>query len=154
MKLVLQRVTQASVTIDDVCVGEIRHGLVVLIGVGQGDTELTADRLIEKLVNLRVFSDDNGKMNRSVSDVSGSLLLISQFTLYANCRNGRRPAFTDAATPEVAKQLYESFVQKCHQTGVPVACGVFAADMQVSLVNDGPVTIVLDSAELFGAGNG
>jgi D-aminoacyl-tRNA deacylase len=148
LKLVAQRVSKADVTIAGSCVGTIRQGLVVLIGVGQGDTKSTADRLVEKLVNLRIFADENGKMNRSVLDVGGSLLLVSQFTLYADCRKGRRPAFTDAAAPDEARQLYEYFVQQCRDTTLPVACGVFAADMQVSLVNDGPVTIILDSQEL------
>lgn len=148
MKLVLQRVTQASVAIDNEIVGEIRHGFVVLIGVGQGDEVLTADRMVEKMLQLRVFADDQGKMNRSLVDIGGSLLLISQFTLYADCRKGRRPAFTDAAPPAEAKSLYEYFVKRCREASVNVQCGVFAADMQVSLINDGPVTIVLDSKEL------
>ncbi|MGV3483909.1 MAG: D-aminoacyl-tRNA deacylase [Planctomycetaceae bacterium] len=148
MKLVVQRVTQAAVEVDGACVGSIRHGMLVLIGVGQGDTSSTLDPMVEKLINLRIFADQAGKMNRSVIDVGGSLLLISQFTLYADCRKGRRPAFTDAAAPDVAKALYESFVQRCRDRSVPVACGVFAADMQVSLVNDGPVTIILDSQQL------
>ena len=145
MRLVIQRVTEASVTVAGQCVGAIRQGMVVLIGVGQGDTSQTANRLIDKLVNLRIFADENGKMNRSVVDVKGSLLLISQFTLYADCRKGRRPAFTDAATPAEAKMLYEWFVERCRETGVPVACGIFAADMQVAMINDGPVTIIFDS---------
>ena len=147
LRLVIQRVTEASVTIAGECVGTIDRGLVVLIGIGQGDTVQTVDRLIEKLINLRVFADESGKMNRSVIEIKGSLLLISQFTLYADCRKGRRPAFTAAAAPDQAKTLYETFVERCRDTGVPVACGIFAADMQVSLINDGPVTILLDSSD-------
>jgi D-tyrosyl-tRNA(Tyr) deacylase len=148
LKLVVQRVTEASVTIDGQCIGRIGTGLAVLVGVGQGDEKATADRLVEKIVNMRVFADAYGKMNRSVVEVGGSLLLVSQFTLYADCRKGRRPAFTDAAAPDLARELYEYFVAGCRNTSVNVACGVFAADMKVSLINDGPVTIVLDSREL------
>jgi D-aminoacyl-tRNA deacylase len=148
LKLVLQRVSQASVAVSSEIVGTIDQGFVVLIGVGQGDQVLTANRMIEKMLQLRVFADEQGKMNRSITDVGGSLLLISQFTLYADCRKGRRPAFTDAAPPVEAKMLYDYFVQRCRESNVHVQCGIFAADMQVSLVNDGPVTIVLDSKEL------
>jgi len=144
----VQRVTEASVTIDGQCVGEIGTGMAVLVGVGQGDTKSTADRLLEKLLNLRIFADENGKMNRSIVEIGGALLLVSQFTLYADCRKGRRPSFTDAAAPDLARELYEYFVARCHATGLGIACGVFAADMTVSLINDGPVTILLDSREL------
>ena len=148
MRLVVQRVTEASVTIDGQCVGEIGAGMAVLVGVGQGDTKLTADRLLEKILNLRIFADENGKMNRSIVEIGGALLLVSQFTLYADCRKGRRPSFTGAATPDLAREVYDYFVAGCRATGLGVACGVFAADMKVSLINDGPVTILLDSREL------
>ncbi len=122
--------------------------MAVLVGVGQGDTKSTADRLLGKLLNLRIFADENGKMNRSVVEIGGALLLVSQFTLYADCRKGRRPSFTDAAAPDLARELYDYFVTACRATDLVVACGVFAADMQVSLINEGPVTILLDSREL------
>lgn len=147
--MLIQRVTQASVVIDQQCVGTIDRGLMVLVGVGQGDTKLIADRMVEKLVNLRIFSDEHGKMNLSVLDMGGAILLVSQFTLYADCKRGRRPAFTNAALPITARELYEYVVDQCRMTGAPVQCGVFAADMKVSLVNDGPVTIGLDSKDLF-----
>lgn len=149
LKLVLQRVSEASVTIEGEVVGAIDRGFVVLVGVGRGDTKEIVERLVEKTLQLRVFADGDGKMNLSVKDVSGSLLLISQFTLYADCRKGRRPAFTDAAPPAEAKMLYEYFVERCRESGVVVQTGVFAADMKVSLVNDGPVTILLDSEALI-----
>ncbi len=148
MRLVVQRVTEASVTIEGQCVGEIGAGMAVLVGVGQGDTKLTADRLLEKVLNLRIFADENGKMNQSIVEIGGALLLVSQFTLYADCRKGRRPSFTDAAAPDLARELYEYFVAGCRATGLGFACGVFAADMKISLINDGPVTILLDSREL------
>ena len=148
MRLVVQRVAEAAVTIDGQSVGEIGAGMTVLVGVGQGDTKSTADRLLEKLLNLRIFADENGKMNRSVVEIGGALLLVSQFTLYADCRKGRRPSFTDAAAPDLSRELYDYFVAGCRATDLVVACGVFAADMQVSLINDGPVTILLDSREL------
>lgn len=148
MRLVLQRVSQGSVSVDGQVVGAIERGLVVLVGIGQGDTEATATRMIDKLLALRIFADDAGKMNRSVVDVGGEVLLISQFTLYADCRKGRRPAFTQAAAPAEAQRLYETCVACVRRSGARTQTGIFAADMQVSLVNDGPVTIVLDSAEL------
>ncbi len=148
MKFVVQRSRTASVTVDGQIVGAIDHGLVVLIGVGQGDTKAIADRLMDKLLALRIFSDSAGKMNLSVQEVGGQLLLISQFTLYADCRKGRRPSFIAAGPPDLAKQLYEYCIELGHAAGLKTACGVFAADMQVQLVNDGPVTIVLDSAEI------
>lgn len=148
MKLVLQRVSQGSVSVEGQVVGAIDRGLVVLVGVGQGDTETTATRMIDKLLALRIFADAAGKMNRSVVDVGGEVLMISQFTLYADCRKGRRPAFTQAAAPAEAKRLYEYCVASVRRSGVRTQMGIFAADMQVSLINDGPVTIALDSAEL------
>jgi len=151
--MLLQRVTEAAVVVDGVSVGKIKKGLLVLVGVGQGDTELTADRMVEKLIHLRVFADDNGKMNLSLGDIEGSILLVSQFTLYADCRRGRRPAFTDAAEPQTARELYQYVVQRCRSANLPIECGIFAADMKVTSVNDGPVTICLDSKELFDPGH-
>lgn len=148
MKVILQRSLQAAVHIDGEAVGQIDHGLVALVGVGQGDDEQTAKTMADKTARLRIFADDAGKMNRSVVDSGGGVLAISQFTLLANCRKGRRPAFTEAAPPQIAKQLYEHYIQCLKNFNLPVACGVFAADMRVSLVNDGPVTIILDSDEL------
>ena len=149
MKMLLQRVSQAAVRVDDRVVGTIDQGLVVLLGVGQGDTAAITDRMIDKLLGLRIFADEAGKMNRSVVDVGGSVLMISQFTLYADCRRGRRPAFTAAAPPELAQRLYQHAIDSVRRRGVPVATGIFAADMQVSLVNEGPVPILLDSAEIL-----
>ena len=130
---------------DSQTVGKIDLGLVALVGIGKGDTAATASGLADKTAFLRIFSDENGKMNRSVVDVGGGVLAISQFTLLADCRKGRRPAFTDAATPEIAKELYEHYIDCLKQHGLNVQTGIFAADMQVSLTNDGPVTIILDS---------
>jgi D-tyrosyl-tRNA(Tyr) deacylase len=141
-------VTAGSVSVDHKIVGSIETGLVVLVGVGQGDTESIADRMIDKLLRLRIFADEAGKMNLSVADIAGGLLLISQFTLYADCRKGRRPSFTSAADPPDASRLYRYFVDSVVASGLRTQAGVFAADMKVSIVNDGPVTIVLDSAEL------
>lgn len=148
MKVLLQRSRNAKVVIDDNVVGQIEFGLVALVGIADGDTSEVVRTLADKTALLRIFADENGKMNRSVLDVGGGVLTISQFTLLANCRKGRRPAFTGAAQPEVAKELYELYIDLLRGHGVPVQCGVFAADMQVTLTNDGPVTIVLDSAEL------
>lgn len=148
MKFVVQRSQAASVSIDGQIVGAIRHGLVVLIGVGQGDTEATCDRMMDKLVGLRIFSDQAGKMNLDVRESGGQLLLISQFTLYADCRKGRRPSFIAAGDPATAKRLYEYCIERSQAAGLETACGVFAADMQVQLINDGPVTILLDSDQI------
>jgi D-aminoacyl-tRNA deacylase len=145
---VIQRVTAGSVSVDQTVVGSIETGLVVLVGVGQGDTESIADRMVDKLLGLRIFSDEAGKMNLSVVDVSGGLLLVSQFTLYADCRKGRRPSFTSAGEPGEANRLYRYVVDSVAASGLRTQTGVFAADMKVTIVNDGPVTIVLDSAEL------
>lgn len=146
MRFVIQRSGAASVSVQGDVVGAIERGLVVLIGVGQGDTESIADRMMNKLLGLRIFSDPAGKMNLNLLDSGGQLLLISQFTLYADCRKGRRPSFTAAADPAIAQQLYEYCIERGRAAGVKTACGVFAADMQVQLINDGPVTITLDSA--------
>lgn len=149
MRVVIQRVSEASVTVDQKTVGAIGQGLMVLLGVAQGDTSQEAKALAEKTAGLRIFEDDAGKMNRSVEEIGGSLLVVSQFTLLGDCRKGRRPGFTDAAPPELADQLYEEYVAALRSRGVNVATGVFRADMQVALVNDGPVTMLLDSRKQF-----
>ncbi len=149
MRLLIQRVSEASVRVDQRIVGEIGNGLLVLVGVTASDTEVIEDRMIEKLVKLRIFSDDEGKMNKSVLDVGGEVLTVSQFTLYADAKNGNRPSYTNAARPEQASPAFDRFVAKlAMRIGKPVPTGVFGADMKVSLVNDGPVTIWLDSSEL------
>ena len=145
MRAVVQRVTRADVRIHGEVVGEIQRGLVILLGVGNDDTEADADYLAEKIVALRIFDDAAGKMNLSLRDVSGGVLVISQFTLYADVRRGLRPSWSDAARPEVAEPLYKSFVEKLRSMVGTVATGSFRAMMQVELVNDGPVTILLDS---------
>jgi D-tyrosyl-tRNA(Tyr) deacylase len=146
MRAVLQRVSRAQVAVAGEVVGAIDHGLCVLLGCGHGDGPADLGYIVEKLVNLRIFGDDAGKMNRSVLDVGGGVLMISQFTLYGDCRRGRRPAFVDAMEPVGAKALYEQAIEAVRKAGVTrVAAGIFAADMQVELVNDGPVTILLDS---------
>ncbi len=144
MKVVIQRVTSASVTVGDSIVDQIGRGTLVLVGVEKGDDEKKADWLVDKICGLRIFSDNDGKMNLSVMDISGSLLIVSQFTLAGNCTKGKRPSFDTAAPPDEGKRLYEYFVAAARRTGVPVATGIFQADMQVSLVNDGPVTFVLE----------
>lgn len=149
MRVVIQRVSEASVTVDQKTVGAIGQGLMVLLGVAQGDTSQEAKSLAEKTAGLRIFEDDAGKMNRSVEEIGGSLLVVSQFTLLGDCRKGRRPGFSDAAPPELADQLYEEYVAALRSRGVNVATGVFRADMQVALVNDGPVTMLLDSRKQF-----
>jgi D-tyrosyl-tRNA(Tyr) deacylase len=145
MRAVLQRVRRAKVTVEGETTGEIGAGWLVLLGVAPDDNQKQVEWLADKIANLRAFADDDGKMNRSVLDVGGSVLAVSQFTLYADCRKGRRPSFIGAALPAVAEPLYEAFVIALKALGVPVATGRFAADMRVELVNDGPVTIVLDS---------
>ncbi len=144
MKLVVQRVKNAQVEVEQKIVGKIEHGFLVLLGVTHNDTKEKADYLVKKLCNLRVFSDENDKMNLSIKDVKGELLIVSQFTLYANCQDGNRPSFTNAAKPEQANELYEYFCQKCEDNGIKVEEGIFGADMKVSLLNDGPVTIILE----------
>ena len=148
MRAVVQRVARASVTIDGEVTGRIGAGYVVLLGVGQGDTRAQADTLWGKLRGLRINEDDAGKTNLSLADVDGEVLVVSQFTLYANCRRGRRPSFTDAADPALANELYEYFVGLVRADVERVATGTFAANMQVELVNDGPFTIVLDTDQL------
>lgn len=144
MKLVVQRVLEANVKVDSKIVGQIAQGFVVLLGVGEHDTKESVDYLVQKLLKLRVFTDEHDKMNLSIQDVKGELLIISQFTLYADCSGGNRPSFINAAKPEQANELYEYFVQECRKSGTKVQTGIFAADMKVSLVNDGPVTILLE----------
>lgn len=146
MRAVVQRVTQASVTVDAQVVGAIDGGLLVLLGVGAGDTAQEAQWLAHKVANLRIFSDAEGKMNRSVQDTGGAVLVVSQFTLYGDTRRGFRPSFVHAALPEIAEPLVEAFIAGVRAEGVPVATGVFRADMQVALVNDGPVTILLEKS--------
>ena len=145
MRAVLQRVCQASVDVDDTTVGQIGRGWLVLLGVARGDTEADAAWLADKLLNLRAFEDEQGKMNRSVVEVRGEILVVSQFTLLGDCRAGRRPSFTDAAEPAEAKRQYEHFCSLLAPSGLKIATGVFRAMMKVSLVNDGPVTFLLDS---------
>lgn len=148
MRLVIQRVTHASVTIEDREAGRIGQGFLVLIGVEQEDTREIADKMLRKMLNLRIFSDENGKTNLSLRDVNGALLLVSQFTLCADCRKGNRPSFVRAGAPEQAKDLYEYMVQACRASGVTTQQGEFGADMKVELLNDGPFTILLDSREI------
>lgn len=151
MKFVIQRVKEASVTIEGEVKGAINQGFLVLIGVSKEDTTEIADKMIRKMLGLRIFEDANGKTNLSLDDVDGELLLISQFTLYADCKHGNRPSFTDAGLPGPANEMYEYIVASCRKTGKKVETGVFGADMKVSLLNDGPFTIVLDSKEIVGA---
>jgi D-aminoacyl-tRNA deacylase len=148
MRAVIQRVTEGSVSIDDVVVGAIKAGLVILLGVGAGDQESDVELLANKIANLRIFADADGKFNLSAIDVNAELLVISQFTLFADARRGRRPSFTDAARPETAIPLYEKFVEKLRMMGFKVETGEFQADMLVEIYNSGPVTIWLDTAEL------
>ena len=145
MRIVLQRVTRAAVEVDSKIVGAIGHGLLLLAAVSKKDTEQDAAWLAEKVVHLRIFSDENGKMNRSALDVRAELLVVSQFTLYGDCRKGRRPSFYQAAEPEHANNLYQHFVNSLKAFGLPVETGVFQAHMQESLINDGPVTLLLES---------
>lgn len=148
MKFVIQRVTEANVKVDGKIIGEISKGFMVLIGVGQEDTKEIADKMVKKLVGLRIFEDENGKTNLSLADVNGQLLLISQFTLYANCKKGYRPSFIEAGAPDMASDMYEYIISECKKSVPVVERGIFGADMKVSLVNDGPFTILLDSDHL------
>ena len=149
MRAVVQRVTKAAVTVEDSVVGAIGLGLLVLLGVSRGDTEASADYIVEKLLGLSIFDDDSGKMNLSVRNVGGAMLVVSQFTLFGDLRRGKRPSFDDAARPEQARALYEYVVAKIREQGIECATGEFQAMMHVSLVNDGPVTILIDSEKLF-----
>ena len=144
MKVVVQRVKYANVKVDGKTVGEIEKGFLVLIGIKQGDNKEQADYLAKKVCNLRVFTDDNDKMNLSLKDVNGKLLIVSQFTLYGNCEDGNRPSFIEAARPEEAIPLYEYFCKQCEERGIEVQKGIFGADMKVELLNDGPVTIIIE----------
>lgn len=146
MKFVIQRCQEASVSVDGKTVGAIEKGLMVLIGVGKDDTTDVVDKYLKKLLQLRIFEDENGKTNRSLMDIGGQLLLVSQFTLYANCRHGNRPGFTDAGDPQKAKELYEYLIERAKEQVSVVEHGIFGADMKVALVNDGPFTIILDEA--------
>ena len=149
MKLVIQRVQEVSVSVDQKVVGKIGHGFMVLLGVSQTDTEEIADKMFQKLLKLRIFEDENGKTNLDIKSVNGELLIISQFTLYADCRHGNRPSFIGAGTPDQANALYEYFLSQCRKEIPVVEQGIFGAHMMVSLINDGPFTIVLDSDEII-----
>lgn len=148
MKFVIQRVTHASVTVDNEVIGKIGKGFLVLIGVTHEDTKEIADKMVKKMTGLRIFEDEQGKTNLALSDVGGELLLVSQFTLYANCKRGYRPGFTDAGAPDMANAMYEYIISECKKVIPTVETGKFGADMKVELLNDGPFTIVLDSNEL------
>ena len=148
MRFVIQIVQNASVKVDDEITGEINHGFLVLVGVHKDDNRMIADKMIRKLLGLRIFSDENDKINLSLADVKGQLLLVSQFTLYADCKKGNRPSFTDAARPEEASELFDYIISECKKQNYEVQTGIFGADMKVSLLNDGPFTIILDSDDL------
>ena len=148
MRFVIQRVKEACVRVDSETIGEMGKGYLVLVGVSDSDTEQTADKMIRKMIGLRIFEDDNGKTNLSLADVGGSLLLVSQFTLYANCKKGNRPSFIEAGDPEKANAIYEYVIRECKKSVPDVQTGSFGAEMEVSLTNDGPFTILLDSEKL------
>lgn len=149
MRLVVQKVKYASVTINEKVNGKIEKGFMVLVGFTHQDTKEIVDKMVDKMIHLRIFEDENGKMNLSLQDVEGSILSVSQFTLYADCKKGRRPSFIDAAKPDIAVPLYDYFNQKISEQGINVETGIFGADMKVELLNDGPVTIILDSQEII-----
>mgnify|MGYP004454937911 FL=1 len=148
MKFVIQRVTAASCVVDGTVTGAIKDGFCVFIGVAETDTKQIADKMIQKLIGMRIFSDENDKINLSLHDINGSLLLISQFTLYANCRKGNRPSFTDAGNPDMANEMYEYIIVECKKQIPNVQTGIFGADMKLEIHNDGPFTIILDSNDL------
>lgn len=148
MRFLIQRVNKASVSVEDGITGSIEKGFLVFIGIGQEDTKAEADRLVKKMIGLRIFADENGKTNLSIKDVGGELLLVSQFTLYADCKKGNRPSFVKAAGPDMAEELYRYIIEKCRADIPVVEKGVFGADMKVTLENDGPFTVMLDSGEL------
>lgn len=150
MKLVIQRVTHASVTVDNNVIGKIGKGYMVLIGVSDTDTKEIADKMLDKMIKLRIFEDENGKTNLSLADVGGELLLISQFTLYANCKKGNRPSFIEAGSPDHANALYEYIIEKCKERVDVVEQGEFGAEMKAELLNDGPFTVILDSEQICG----
>ena len=145
MKIVIQRVKQASVKVEEKIIGKINQGLLVFLGVGDGDNKIMVDRYVDKLIKLRIFADENDKTNLSIQDISGEILVVSQFTLYADCKKGNRPSFTNAASPELANELYEYFKEQVKNKFGSVECGEFGADMKVNLVNDGPFTLVLEN---------
>jgi len=149
MRIVLQRVSEARVRVDSEVVGEIGAGLMVLLGVGREDSDVDVSYLADKVAGLRIFKDEDGKLNRSVADIAGGVLVVSQFTLYGDCRKGRRPGFSAAAPPKLANRLYREFTEQLRGKGLTVATGIFQADMQVELINDGPVTMLLDSGKEF-----
>lgn len=153
MKFLIQNVQKASVTVNNTTIGKIDQGFLVFIGICNEDNVMIADKMVHKLLNLRIFKDDAGKTNLSLSDVSGELLLISQFTLYADCRHGNRPSFINSGKPELAKELYEYIIVKCKQSGLKIQTGSFGADMKVELINDGPFTIMLDSDDIVKESN-
>ena len=148
MRFIIQRVSNSKMTIDNKIRGQIGKGFMVLIGVGESDTKEIADKMIHKMINLRIFEDENGKTNLGLKDVGGSLLLISQFTLYADCKRGNRPSFIEAGKPDMANEMYEYIIEKCRESVDEVQTGEFGADMKVQLLNDGPFTILLDSDQL------
>ncbi|MEF9991010.1 MAG: D-aminoacyl-tRNA deacylase [Romboutsia sp.] len=149
MRAVVQRVSSSKVTVDEAITGEISKGLLVLLGVTHEDSSSDVDYMIDKILNLRIFEDENDKMNLSLKDVGGELLVVSQFTLYGDCRKGRRPSFSSAAKPDMANELYEEFIEKAKAEGINIGTGKFAAHMMVELTNDGPVTMLLDSTKIF-----
>ena len=148
MRFVIQRVKNANVQVDEQIVGNINHGLLVFVGICESDTKEIADKMIKKLIGLRIFEDENGKTNLDLKTVNGNMLIISQFTLYADCRKGNRPSFVHAGSPEMANQLYEYILDECAKSFPDIQHGIFGADMKVSLLNDGPFTIILDSEEI------
>ncbi|MCD8232239.1 MAG: D-tyrosyl-tRNA(Tyr) deacylase [Clostridiales bacterium] len=148
MKFVIQRVKKASVTVDNEIIGRIQEGFLVLIGVAETDTKLIADKMIRKMIGLRIFQDESGKTNLALKDVNGELLLVSQFTLYADCKKGNRPSFTRSGNPVLAENLYEYIIKECKKSVPVVESGSFGADMKVELLNDGPFTVILDSEEI------
>lgn len=149
MRAVVQRVLEANVKVDGKIVGEINKGLLVFLGVGKEDTEEDLEYLVNKVLGLRIFEDENEKMNLSLMDIKGELLVVSQFTLYGDVRKGKRPSFTESAPPDIAEEIYLKFIDKCKDMGIKTEKGLFGADMKVSLINDGPVTILLDSKKVF-----
>lgn len=149
MRFIIQRVNHASVKVDDNIVGQIKKGFLVLIGVEDSDTTAIADKMLQKMLGLRIFEDENGKTNLALKDVDGELLLVSQFTLYADCKKGNRPSFVKAGKPDFANEMYEYMIKKCKESGFETQTGIFGADMKVELLNDGPFTIWLDSKEIM-----
>lgn len=149
MRAVVQRVLEANVKVDGNIVGEINKGILVFLGVGEDDNNNDLEYMVEKILGLRIFEDENGKMNLSLMDVRGEILIISQFTLYGDVRKGKRPSFTSSAHPEIAENMYNQFIGKCREKGLKVEEGIFGADMKVGLINDGPVTILIDSKKTF-----